>query len=402
MKKKVKIIIIIICLVLIILEIRKLSTKKYTITYSIDDYQINEVYQNKKYYLIMSKKKNTYIYPIEESFNKNKKIIKNIREYKSNNVICILPTYRKSIEKNIYCTLDNQQVSNDYLIKTKNSDFQKIQKQLKKEDITWPSNSTTTQNYKKMKTYQKNIDSEDIYYIWNYKGIDIVDSNKILSQKFLESDLYDNILATSIKNYYVLLENTSVNGIKKIYYYDYKNSKLKTMSLKEPLSKDIYINGVVDNIIYLTDKKEKKQYTLNISKKKLERIDQDETTYIIYENGEKKELSKSDFFMKEQYFTNNKVVNEKITTSEDLRLQGDYYYFLENNKIYKVLKTYPNHKILLLELDNIKEWNLIEDKIILLQEDTIYTYQEQTGLRIILQKNELKYNYKDIYKIGKK
>ena len=41
-----------------------------------------------------------------------------------------------------------------------------------------------------------------------------------------------------VDKYYVLFENTSVNGIKNIYYYDFKKNKLKIYKPEIILSKD--------------------------------------------------------------------------------------------------------------------------------------------------------------------
>ncbi|MCR5020025.1 hypothetical protein, partial [Ruminococcus sp.] len=57
---------------------------------------------------------------------------------------------------------------------------------------------------------------------------------------------------------------------------------------------------------------------------------------------------------------------------------------------------------LLLELEDIKEWKVYDNVIVIMAKDAIYTYTEKEGLRKIVQSNELKYNYKNIYKIGKK
>ena len=201
-------------------------------------------------------------------------------------------------------------------------------------------------------------------------------------------------MAVSIDRYYVLFENTDVNGIKNIYYYDSKNKKLNTFKLKEKLSKDSYINGVVDNYIYVTDRKNKKEYKINILKKIITQVD-DDINYIIYQNNKKKELSKSDFFMNDQYFDNTYTVDNKIK-------DNNYYYYYKNNRIYKSLDTNKKHSKLLLELEDIKEWKVYNDIIVIMAKDTIYQYTEKEGLRKIVKSNELKYNYKNIYNIGKK
>ena len=66
------------------------------------------------------------------------------------------------------------------------------------------------------------------------------------------------------------------------------------------------------------------------------------------------------------------------------------------------METVKSEKILLAELDNIKDWLVKDREVILLVDDTIYSYTEQYGLRKILIANELNYNYENIYEMWKK
>ena len=391
-----KIILVIFLLVLVYFGYRILI-KEHEVSYTIDKYRIKEhFYINKNHYydLIISKDKLNYTYTLDKNLSKEKRIIKEIKTYKSNNLVCIVPIYKEDIELNVYCDLDNEEVSNDYLIKTYNNDFKIIKKKIKKYKIKYPSNKNIYKKYKKNTVFQNNILDNYNYYIWNYKGILVLNNKELKYQKILNYDLYDNIMAVSIDRYYVLFENTDVNGIKNIYYYDSKNKKLNTFKLKEKLSKDSYINGVVDNYIYVTDRKNKKEYKINILKKIITQVD-DDINYITYQNNKKKELSKSDFFMNDQYFDNTYTVDNKIK-------DNNYYYYYKNNRIYKSLDTNKKHSKLLLELEDIKEWKVYNDIIVIMAKDTIYQYTEKEGLRKIVKSNELKYNYKNIYKIGKK
>ena len=396
MNKIKKIILVIFLLVLVYFGYRILI-KEHEVSYTIDKYRIKEhFYINKNHYydLIISKDKLNYTYTLDKNLSKEKRIIKEIKTYKSNNLVCIVPIYKEDIELNVYCDLDNEEVSNDYLIKTYNNDFKIIKKKIKKYKIKYPSNKNIYKKYKKNTVFQNNILDNYNYYIWNYKGILVLNNKELKYQKILNYDLYDNIMAVSIDRYYVLFENTDVNGIKNIYYYDSKNKKLNTFKLKEKLSKDSYINGVVDNYIYVTDRKNKKEYKINILKKIITQVD-DDINYITYQNNKKKELSKSDFFMNDQYFDNTYTVDNKIK-------DNNYYYYYKNNRIYKSLDTNKKHSKLLLELEDIKEWKVYNDIIVIMAKDTIYQYTEKEGLRKIVKSNELKYNYKNIYKIGKK
>ena len=382
----------------------RILIKEHEVSYTIDKYSIKEhFYINKNHYydLIITKDKENYTYTLDKNFSKEKRIIKSIKTFKSNNLVCIVPTYKKNIELNVYCNLDNQEVSIDYLLKTYNNDFKIIKKKIKKYKIYYPSTSTVYTKYKKNTVFKENILDNDNYYIWNYKGILVLNNKELKYKKILDYDLYDNIMVTTIDRYYILFENTNVNGIENIYYYDSRTNKLNTFKLKEKLDKDSYINGVVDNLIYVTDRKNKKEYKINIPRKSITQVD-DSINYIVFKNKKKEIMSKSDFFMNDQYFDNVNIKDNKVTDSLELKKEGNYYYYYKNNKIYKVLDTNKKYSKLLLELDDIKEWKVYNDKIIIMSGNTIYEYTEKEGLRKIVKSNELKYNYKNIYKIGKK
>ena len=401
---KIKRILLVAFLLVLVYGGYKLLIVEHDFTYKINKYKIHEhFYINKNHFYDMTivNNKNNYTYTLNKKLSKQKRIIKSIKTYKSNNLVCIIPIYKKDIDLDIYCNLDNEQVSKDYLVKTYNKDFDKILEKAKKYKINLPSSSNTKKKYKKLTVYQNNILDNYNYYVWNYKGIIVLNNKELKYQKVLNYDLYDSVMATSIDRYYVIFENTNVNGIENIYYYDSKKNKLNTFKLKDKLDKDSYINGVVDNYIYVTDRKNKKEYKINISKQKIEQVD-DNLNYIVYENNKKKKLSKSDFFMNDQYFDNVFIKDKKITDSLELIKEGNYYYYFKDNRIYRVLDTNKKYKILLLELEDIKEWKVYDNTIIIMARDSIYTYTDQEGLRKIIKSNELKYNYKNIYKIGKK
>lgn len=403
--KNIKKIILIIIIIFVTFCIFKVIKKEHTVKYKIDKYNIKEHFyiSNDHYYdLIIKDKKNTYIYTLNIDLNKNKKVIKSIEEFKSNELTCIVSTYKKNDEKGVYCNLNKQQVSINYLLNTNNSDFKKINKKLKKYNLKFPKENNTKKYYKNLIIYQKNIPNDNLYFIWNYKGVYVIGNNKVSYKKFLDYDLYDNVMDCVVSDYYVLFDNSSVNGIENVYYYDINKDKVTSFKLKQKLTKDSYINGAVEDLIYVTDRKQKKEYTINIKDKTIEEIDNDQTKYLVYDNYKKKELSKSDYFMNDVFFDNNLIVDKKVTNSKELKKEYNYYYFIEENKLYKALDTVKSKKILLAELDNIKDWLVKDREVILLVDDTIYSYTEQYGLRKILIANELNYNYENIYEMWKK
>ena len=379
----------------------KTFQKKHNVEYKVGKYNINEKFyieeKSHNYEFKITNKKETYSFILNSNVNKRKKIIKDIKIYKKNNIKCIIPIYVKDISKNIYCLENNNQVSNYYL--KDNDNFKSIIEDTKKYKVNLPSGSEKYKEFKKIKVYQNNINDNTAYIIWNYKGIYILKNNELKQQKFLNYDLYDNIMSTTTSNYFVLFENSNVMGIEKIHYYDIKNDKYNIFKLKDKISKDSYINGVYDDLIYVTDNKKKIQYTINVKKEKIEEVGKEELGYTKYTNNKKEEMNKSDFFMKEQLFDNEKIENKKITNSKDLVKEDQIYYYLDNNKFYKNINGY--NSILLFELDNIKDWKINNKDLIIFVDDLVYIYNDELGLRKIIEYNELNYNYKNIVKYWK-
>lgn len=406
MKKLVKMMLFLLVIILLFNCIMKLIKKEHSVKYNLDNYEIEENFYTKGkkswYDFIIKNKKNNFSYSLNEKLDKKKKVLEKIKTYKKNNLTCIIPIYKKTnIDNKMYCNLNNQSVSNNYLQETNNRDFQAILKKAKNYSIKVNAPSQKKKKYKKLEVYQDNLEDNYKYIIWYYKGIYVIEKEKLSYQKILDYDLYDNVMATIVGNFYVLFENSSVNGIENIHYYDLVKEKLYTYKLEKKLNKNSYINGVNGNLIFVTDNDAKKQYSINLKKKKIEEVGNDEKGYQKYQNGKLKFLSKSDFFIKKQFF-DNEVFKDKILKSIDLRKEYNYFYYLDNNKMYKVLDNNRDHPILLFELSNIKEWKIIDRDIMMVADDSLYLYNDDGGLRKIVISNELKYNYKNICNLWKK
>lgn len=383
MKKKFITIIILLFILSMGINIYKLSIKQYRINYQVNSYKIEEEYQKEKkdnYLFQIIKDELKYFFTM--NLNVRKKQIKEIKTLKKNNLNCIIPIIRNKKEYNLYCTLDKKQISLSYLIESKNIDFQEIKKNIKKYQINYPSSNDSYTKEENIKIYQKNIEDNHTFILWNYKGFYKITNNDIKNIKVLDVDLYDNVCATVLDQYFILFENRNVTGIKKIYYYDLKKEKLRIIKVKDSISKDIYINGSINHLLYFTDKENKREYSLDIRKEEIKEIDKNQTEYMIYKN-KKETISFYEFFQKEQLFTKNNYF---------------YNYKLDANK---VLKYYNKKEILLLELENIKEFKEVDNELLIIQNGCLYSYNDQNGLRKILESNELKYNYKNIIYLGK-
>ena len=398
MKKKITGILILIIIIFSLIKLINVLKPSHVVDYKLNNnYQVKEYYDKKlnEYDFIITNKKNTYVYSINDTKNK-KRFIKEIKTYKEDNVECILPKYKKNIESNLYCTDNGSQVSNYYLEKNNPDLFNKLYKQAK---INKKNNKVDNSliKYKKLQLYQNNILDNENILLWDYKGLYVLSNSSLNYQKIVEQDFYDNVIFTVVDDLFVLLKNDSIKGINTIYTYKLNKDKVDTIKLNKMINKNSYINGVYNGLIYITDPKDKKEYTLNPKKGKLKEIDNDQTEYYVFINGEKVNMSMSDFFMEEQYFHNRPINNSDIKKIKE----GKYIYSQEGNKVYKAYQDAENNKVLLFELDEIKDWKVFDDVILLISDGSIYSYHEDRGLREILISNELKYNYENLYMLWK-
>ena len=383
MKKKIIILTILLIFLLIGIQIYKLSIKEYKLKYQVNNYKIEEYYQKeKKENYLFQIKKDKLNYFFTENLKLRKKQIIEIKSFKKNNLNCIIPIIRKIEEQHLYCNLENQQVSLSYLKESNNKDFQELKNKIKKYQIKYPNNYDSYIKKDNIKVYQNNIEDNHTYLLWNYKGFYKITNKEIKNIKILDYDLYDNIIATVMNQYFILFENINVTGIKKIYYYDLKKEKLKSIKVKDHISKDIYINGSMNHLLYFTDKENKREYSLDIRKEEIKEIDKNQTEYIIYKN-KKETISFYEFFQNEQLFINNNYF---------------YNYKVENSKVWKY---YNKNEILLLELEDIKDFKVKDNELLIIQNGCLYSYNDKSGFRKILESNELKYNYKNIIYLGK-
>ncbi len=369
--------------------------------YKVNNYKVFEIFNKKDknhyYDFIIKNKKEKYSYTIENNAHKRLKIIKDIKVYNEKDISCIVPIYKNNKQPDIYCLKGKEQVSKYYL--KDNNSFKKIVKKVKKYKISIPKSSNTKKEYKNITIYTKNIPDNNKIIVWDYKGIVLIDNNENKYIKFLENDLYDNIMATTTKRYFAIFENTSVNGIENIYCYDLEKNKEKTITLKTLVNKDSYINGVVDDTVYVTDRRAKKQFTINIKKEEIKEVGNEEIGFIKVTSNNKENLSKKEFLKEDQHFSNERLINKEITKSKDLIKENNYYYYYGKDKMYKQMDR--GNRVLLFESKDIEEWNIKDGDIIYRKDGGLYLYNDEVGLRLLIEYNELKYNYNNIYYLWK-
>lgn len=412
MKKLIQIIVALALMALAFQFIINLLISKHDITYSIiteeNNYTINEIFSRVEddhlySFKVTDKDNNNYLFSYTKDFNKQEKVITDIEYYKSNNLKCIFPIYKRNNTNILSCKINKQQVSYSYLKQTNNPDITIIENELlnKKYKISnWNKTSNTATTDNKISVYKENIPDNYYFTSWNYKGIHIINNKEVTNKELLEYDSYENKFSALVKKYYVTFNtDSSANEYNEVYTYNIKDGGKAVLELESPTSKNIYINGVYKNKLYVTDIDNKKQLSISPLKAQIKEVGNKNDGFKYLENNQLKTKKSQEFLSTQHTFnktSTNKKIIEKYNPQEIKEYNNNYYYRDINNNFYEIVDTKINHPILLFNLSNIKDWYVKESAIVVISNDTVYMYTNNYGLKPIIKNPELIYNYKNI------
>ena len=399
MKKIIKLLISIFILILFFELITFIFKTHHEITYNLKDqnekYKVTEIYKNKKYYLKIENKTYKYSFEINNTFHKRKKIIKKIYTYSIDKTKCIYPQTKnkKNQETNIICSKDNKTYSYLNYQKKLTPFIQKLQKQ----GITspsWNKQSNSTKNIETLSAYQKNINPNTHILIYKYNGFYNISNKKLEIIKLFNNDTYINTLGANIDRYYIIPNYNQKYDYNQLYIIDMKTGKVKTKDIKQKISKDSYINGIINNEIYLFDKDELKQYKISKKGKKVEEVGnkkqgalyynlkfETKDVYTFRDNNIKFKTT-NDYIKQIEKNTSIKFIEKQNDTYYYVTKEGNVYYYNTNNKI----------KVLLFN-KNIKDFKLIKETLFFIENDTLYSYSQQEGIKKLLTYKELSFNW---------
>lgn len=399
MKKIIKLIIGIFIIVLVFELIAYFLKDSHEINYTIKDnnknFKINEVFKNDKYYFKITTKDYKYSFEIDNDFHKKKEIITKIYSYIEDDYFCIYPAIKKTNKSNIICSKDNKSYSYTY-----SKDFLKpFTKSLKENGYSSPSWKKTSDAQKKIETltaYQNNIKDKTYIYVYKYNGFFSINKESLSQVNLFKNDTYINHLGTQIDKYYIIPNYDEKYDYSKLYVINMTNDKVKERKLKQEISKDSYINGIIEDKIYLFDKDELKQYTINKNGKKVKEIGNKEKGTIYYDLEFKNEdvYTMRDEELKFKTFKDYISKIENKTTIKYLENKEDsYYYQTKNNNVY-YYNINSKVKVLLFN-KKISDFMLINNTLYFISEDTLYSYENTTGLKKLITYSELSFNSKN-------
>lgn len=399
MKKVIKLVLTIFVLLLFFEFIAFIFKSNHTVNYEIENknhkFSIKEVYKNQMYYVLITSKKYKYSFEIENHFYKKKKIVSKIIEHKNKDYLCIYPVVKNSDDTNIMCSKDKKTYAYVYNQK----DLKNFVTELKDKGYSnnsWKKNSNYQTKLGTLKIYSKNINEDTYIYIYKYNGFYSINRDKNENVRLFKDDHYNNTLGTIVNKYYIIPNYDQKYDYQEFYRINMKNNKIKTRTYKYEISKDSYLNGVIDNEIYIFDKDELKQYKIYRKGKKIKEVGNKQDGILYYNLGFKRKNAYT-FRDEEITFKTFKDYLSKVEQNTSLKYiknnKDTYYYQTNNNDVY-YYNTNNKQKVLLFN-KKIADIILIEDTIYFISGDTLYSYNNNEGLKKIVIYSELEFNPKN-------
>lgn len=374
-------------------------------------FKVREIYDKKKsgyYTLVMENSDYSFIYEVKDNFNKRKKIIQDIQATNNDNMMCIYPIYLKdTLSSNITCSIKNDKTTYSYNYYKDNPLVKQLEEFLRSKNIvneSWNKDEIISTPDGIVTHYKENIMKEDIIVIWLYNNIYIADNDRTYYVSLFDNDIYENKLGTLIGyNYYIPKYNDdNLQEFATYYRINIKRREKHELKLTDILSKNTYLNGVIDDKLYIFDPKNLVQYEISDDSNNPRKIG-DKSINAQYYNGTWQDKNINDFKDTEIKFVKDYSKVEELKQYKYTEIyETDRYYYLNNaGEISRLYKNDLSKRVVLFKLDNLRSITVNKDTVYFIIGDTLYYYNENKGIKKIIQRNEFNYNYKNIYAVYK-
>lgn len=415
--KKMRVAIIFIFLILIIFSCIRFISKGHTITYKLginNEYEVKEIYTKKEknemdnYYLEITSDKVTYSYQLFDSFSMKRKIVTDLIYY-NGNYDCMLPIIDNKVYTDILCYKDNRFYNYAHII-GKDSNLDKFVNNIDiniydKDD--WLDKSTETINYNEITLYDYNNIKDHYVGVSNLKGVYTL-GNEITNIKIFAKDIYSRELSTIMGGYYITVDYNEKTQFRTFYFVNLINGKIKEEKAPNYISFDSYIQGVIDNELYIYDRDNEKQYKINIDKSTIMEIGNSKKKIQYYSNGEWNKITPTKA-NKTFLFDYNIDISEfekfDYAYLEGGKKSGYYYLFEKRSGFYNVYRTHVQNKksiTYLFQVEKISDVSSTGEYIYYRDKNAIKYYSDATGIRTLLEYSELEFNENLIFGVYEK
>ncbi|MBR1385529.1 MAG: hypothetical protein IJ568_01725 [Bacilli bacterium] len=362
--------------------------------YNIEEHYIKS--SNDDYYIIkVENNEDSFIFDIDNTFNKQKEIVKDVLTYKDDDISCIALVYRKGASLPLCKTKDRTITYYSIKNNSKLEEYLKTIPGLVKNKYKEKSEQRKESKIVINKDY---IEENEVIMTYDYKRVLFNKNDSTDSFTFSISDIYENSLGAKVNDYYIIPKYTTSATISSFYKYNVATRSMGNIDLDFSLSKQSYINGVYNNSLYIFDKSNLTQYQIDPEKEIVRIVGNENQEGINIVDGKEEAISVYDLNKENIIFTFDESSYESFDCDSIYSNKNRYAICKKGNDFYKIYKEAKELYIYLFSEDNVKDIKLANKNIYYMKNDTIYRFNEYGNLPII-KSNEFNYNYKNVFDI---
>lgn len=394
--------------------------KGHTVNYEIkgNDYLVkikevatfNHKNETDNYYFTFTINNKDFFLQTYQTFKKEDHVVKNIKYFKTDNYECFYPIFKhEQVVTDILCE-NNSIIYNYHDLKGKSEELDQFVKSLKIEEYdatNWIDNTVKMITDEKdhinpIVVYPNNLVKNHYVGADNYYGIYLMNTHlegkSLYDIPIFSNDYYEKTLDARAGRFYIVADYNKKHDFSTFHLVDMVYNEIKTIKYHSPISFDSYIQGTVENAIYLFDRSTKKQYKIDAEAESIVEVGNEQTGIKYYNLGKWEEKKAIEAFTSDLYFnyytmepSEDYVRIDKIANE----LSGYYYYYKKVNNKYEVYRSNiqnPEIKTYLLTTSDIDNIEYLHDYIYYKDGNTIKYYHDTTGTRTIALNREFEFN----------
>lgn len=380
----------------------KLMSKGYTNDYVIDGkYKVKEIYtkdeqdEHDNYYIEVEVNDIVFNFQIYNEINNKTKVVKDVIYY-DGEYKCLMPVLRDNVKVDFLCYKEKNYYTYQS-IKGKDEKLDNYISKISKEKYNIDDFKDSNNNSKtidKITYYPSNIPKKYGLSISNLKGIVNIkeDSKKI---NLFDKDVYKRELSIYSNNYYLSANYNSNYSFKEVYIVNLNNNKVEKVKTPDMISYDSYIQGVIDDNVYLYDINNENQYKINLKNNSIELIG-NSNKGIKYYDGKWSVISSVKANQELKFKINESSFKSfEYVYKNGNKLSGYNYYFYKVDDGYEVYKANVQNIEIKTYLFNVEDYNNIEyidEYIVYKSGNSIKIYSDNIGIKTIANSKELEFN----------
>lgn len=379
-------------------------SKRYEITYQVLGDQKNFIVKE-TYTAHNSKTGDYYRFVIDDEFSfkifdnlgKDSRIIKEIKYYEDSTYKCIYPIFKnKKVKMDVLCK-DNNLIYY-HSIEGENKNLDEFVQTLEGYDSLDYKNKESKKVQNTFVTvYKDHLVDHHYLILQTYKGFYNVnnrDNHIIDVLNYYEHDIYEPKIFALTGKYLVSANYNQNLEFNQFFITDVITNIKKTIFAPNMISYQSYIQGVVNDCVYIVDKKNQKQYEINPKDERIREIGNVNSKFQYYENGKWSLVEASETISSDKKFI-NRAEYQHDGYDYTYKTSQFYYLFKKRNNRIEVSRTdIEDQKNItyLFSVEKMNDISYVKDYIYFENDGKIQYYSDKTGLKTLAEHSEMKFN----------